>query len=417
MTTAPFRQTKVGLKGIRLAFYYLYIAWLLGVGAVVFIPVGENGEPGNNFVFSLSWVAIHAISLFLILSFKGIVERGFLFCIGLSSFIVLSTVWSNAPFSTFVYGGMLVGNIVTAYMLSNDLPLDDIIRIVYRVIAFLIIAGLAAYFIGYEQVYHYDRHGRDNILSGVPLRGFFNHKVMASLFASIGVILILASATGLLRVLLVFLSVLFILLTGSATGLFLCVISIAMYFAVYASMRSGVRRANFLVGLVVGIGAFSALLYVAWFEVLDFLGRDGTLTGRTYLWELGLRVWTERPFFGWGFNGYFGSSESDAIRSYIGRYRNYDIPHFHQSYIQTAVDLGVIGLTLLVYVLFSSVYESYPRRNGFSLKTYSACFAVVCSMIIASFTMFLFFNYNHFANFFIFVAFFALNRAKWSGVS
>lgn len=67
-----------------------------------------------------------------------------------------------------------------------------------------------------------------------------------------------------------------------------------------------------------------------------------TLTGRTYIWDTTLRIWWERPIFGYG----VGLWESQAFRDEHGRFA-----HAHNQFLQALGSAGLVGLAgLLVYL-------------------------------------------------------------------
>jgi exopolysaccharide production protein ExoQ len=115
------------------------------------------------------------------------------------------------------------------------------------------------------------------------------------------------------------------------------------------------RRLFFSAAVIFGLGAaVGALQFGAMDAILGVFGKDSTLTGRTYLWQQGILSATEYPILGIGFQGYWvqGFSEAERLWEY------FHIPtrtgfHFHNTYIETMVETGVIGTALLVFILLS----------------------------------------------------------------
>ena len=69
--------------------------------------------------------------------------------------------------------------------------------------------------------------------------------------------------------------------------------------------------------------------------VLDVLGKDSTLTGRTLLWEFGWQAYNDGPWLGYGFKGYWESpaATTTLLRFVIGQ----DIWFFHNNFVDVAV--------------------------------------------------------------------------------
>jgi exopolysaccharide production protein ExoQ len=112
------------------------------------------------------------------------------------------------------------------------------------------------------------------------------------------------------------------------------------------------------IGALVGGAAvtFSLLVFDNLFDaLLQSIGKDVSLTGRTLLWSHALAVIADHPF-GVGLQAYWNDSNIDAVRFwetfYIDNHYGF---HFHDLWLETGVELGVIGIliaactTLLVF--------------------------------------------------------------------
>ncbi len=90
----------------------------------------------------------------------------------------------------------------------------------------------------------------------------------------------------------------------------------------------------------------------------DKLIRYGTIetgSGRSYVWEQGWAFFLEKPLSGWG----FGISEIMFRTGMVDVGLNFIGGHFHNSYLEYLVNLGVIGAlpaySTLLFILFCSV--------------------------------------------------------------
>ncbi len=95
--------------------------------------------------------------------------------------------------------------------------------------------------------------------------------------------------------------------------------------------------------------------------VLALFGKDSTLTGRTDLWEAGIRSTLENnPIVGFGYNAFWlpDRYEVNILLDEFGM-KNYF--HFHSMFIQVFVELGGIGLALLVFMLLKSLFSVFSR--------------------------------------------------------
>lgn len=102
-------------------------------------------------------------------------------------------------------------------------------------------------------------------------------------------------------------------------------------------------------------------------KVLQGLGKDSTLTGRTYLWSEGIKVGKERPLLGHGYTAFWVAGQPQAEKYW----HEFFIPnptgfHFHNLYIQSFVDLGLIGLFIVCVLALINCFISltYIVRQG-----------------------------------------------------
>jgi len=229
---------------------------------------------------------------------------------------------------------------------------------------------------------------------------------MASLYANIGIIFAQVLISSYKRHFISLIFIIFILYTGSSTGIALIGISIFVSYLINLFIKYRLTFSIFNTITIILILLISFTLAFVLPIILENLGRDMTLTGRTLLWDWGIRAWSESPLFGWGFRGYFDSTSYDQIHRLFASFSNYEVPHFHNSLIQTAVDFGIIGVIFLLSMIFYSIFALYNNSLNNHCKYSQLGLVSLVIFLIASITMHLFLNYNHFVTFFIAVLFF-----------
>lgn len=101
--------------------------------------------------------------------------------------------------------------------------------------------------------------------------------------------------------------------------------------------RFVVGHLNGLILLVVGTYWLFGESLVAWFT--SALGRDGTLTGRTHIWEVLLKLSARNPLLGLGYGGFWGLHPDITSELQVGQ--------SHNGYLGVYLELGVVGLVLL----------------------------------------------------------------------
>ena len=80
---------------------------------------------------------------------------------------------------------------------------------------------------------------------------------------------------------------------------------------------------------------------------LALLGRDSTLTGRDTLWHYLLQDIAERPWFGYGYQAFWGGWQGFDLSTAIG----WRIGHAHNGYLDVLLSLGLIGLTISLAIV------------------------------------------------------------------
>ncbi|KMS50940.1 hypothetical protein V474_05620 [Novosphingobium barchaimii LL02] len=102
---------------------------------------------------------------------------------------------------------------------------------------------------------------------------------------------------------------------------------------------------------VVGTFALCLLFFQPLMAMVQELSaKDSGLTGRGYLWYRAEFIIAQRPWLGMGYFGFWHPANPDAI----GLWRYFDVHQegtgfsFHNSYIQTMVETGYIGLAIML---------------------------------------------------------------------
>jgi O-antigen ligase len=156
-----------------------------------------------------------------------------------------------------------------------------------------------------------------------------------------------------------FLSTLIILST-SKTALVLLVVML-LFLQFYKGFRWQGNLSIALTSLwVLVLGGASVLVFSNWTELLRGLGRDPTLTGRTYIWVVAIRHIIERPLFGFGRSAFWlpQSPYPQEVRNFLPEYV---APHSHNGLIDITLDVGLIGLILFL-ICFVTAYAAALKQ-------------------------------------------------------
>ena len=81
-------------------------------------------------------------------------------------------------------------------------------------------------------------------------------------------------------------------------------------------------------------------------EILEFLGKDPTLSGRTIIWSAVLRSILKRPMLGWGYNAFWQgfTGESGLVLLQV----NFPIAQSQNGVLEVLLGLGGVGVALVL---------------------------------------------------------------------
>lgn len=264
----------------------------------------------------------------------------------------LSYTWSDVPGQSLRTTVQLTMTVLISLYIGARFSLPELTRALFLI---LLVTGLLSLLAILAQAgFAYDHNGiargifpHKNVLGGrmvllllccLLLFADGRHRLLAIPAAAMGIVLVAFSQSGTAIVMTLGLGILApVLLTRHAA----------------APLR--------LIAYLLAAMAFSL---VAWalltFELdpvalaLKALGKEPSLTGRAELWAFAAGLIEERPLLGSGFDAFWRSgpfSEASHLQYMVQQ----DIMNFHNSYLDIAVQLGVVGLavTLLFLLVFA----------------------------------------------------------------
>jgi exopolysaccharide production protein ExoQ len=260
---------------------------------------------------------------------------------------VFSTLWSDYPATTLYQSSAFSAMMLCVLLMNRVVGFTPLAKgIALGVSAVLLITVASAI------------HTRDFMSGSTALIGYFGSKNMVGLFAQIAVItggITYVHYPSLLPRLLysaapAALGAYCLIASRSASSIVSCAVALGLTGSVVVLSRLPVKlRRVAIVALVLlgtaGAGAGMALGLDS--IVLQAIGKDSTLTGRTYLWQEGQKIGWQKPIAGHGYAAFWVHGQPDAERYW----REFLIDartgfHFHNAHIQTLVDMGILGVLL-----------------------------------------------------------------------
>lgn len=115
------------------------------------------------------------------------------------------------------------------------------------------------------------------------------------------------------------------------------------------------RHALIVSGVTLGVVAVLAV-WGLYDRITEALGRDPTLTGRTEIWQAVIGQIRRHPWSGAGLGATWGDDAPAAAT--VARQIGFRVFHSHNGYLDVTLQLGLVGLVLLVWLLALSVVRA-----------------------------------------------------------
>jgi exopolysaccharide production protein ExoQ len=262
---------------------------------------------------------------------------------------LLSLSWAVSPDVSFRSCVNLIAFLIVVGATVPRLGIEATFNIALRYAIFVVILCLMVSLI-FPQV---GLHGQQDLFQAVHAgkwRGVFLHKNQLGAFSALTLILLVfrSQTHGISRYLLVMAVVagaLTLTFSGSASPIAALMVLILIYTYLGPGRTSlAVKYSRkFIVSVLV------ILMLLAIPAILTLLSRDISLTGRTFLWTITFQQFLHYPLFGHG----FGLGRSGLIPPFTNP--DLGIGDVHSAYLNQMLDLGLVGLLLLIWLLVGSI--------------------------------------------------------------
>jgi O-antigen ligase len=285
---------------------------------------------------------------------------------------IFSIFWSIAPDVTARRAVALVGTSVFAMYLAFAMSADRILRIlaaVYAltaVVSLILAVGLPTY--GTHQFGEY---------VGV-WRGLYAQKNEFGATMAMGAIVLFLcptrSAKERLLVRMAIVLCLFLMVMSESRAAWIAFSCVCL--AAFAVKRIGGAGAKTSVKVFILL-LFSAIIGGAIIQnatpLLELIGKESTLNGRTDVWSLALDRAADRPLLGYGYRAYWIDGNKDRLQSYEGWSDH--INHGHNTYLDLFVELGCLGIFAFALVVISLFFRIIRRvrKSSDYLTLWAVC--------------------------------------------
>lgn len=275
----------------------------------------------------------------------------------------LSLLWSDAPDLTLRRGIGLLGASLFGVFLVVRFSREELIEILATGALIIIATTVLAIVMVPETALDTGRDG--------ALRGLYTHK---NDFGAIMVLCAIAlwvrwrvSESGRLIYLGgLAVSIAFIAMSSSRTSWLVAVGLFLIALPLLKMLRTTVlsRSLRYFVVTLFGVGGFVLVVAEFYVDGLSLIGRDLTLTNRTFIWQLVIELGSDRWLLGYGFGAFWDGSGGRALASIWQ-----GIGHSHNGYMDIWIELGVVGLALFAATSLTAVARAVEEVVAFRNPT------------------------------------------------
>lgn len=267
-----------------------------------------------------------------------------------------SALWSEFAFRSAAIGYFLLTQVIACSYFVNNIGFNDLMMYVKKITLAILILSLVFIFL-------IPSYGKMTYIFPGAWQGVFVHKNVLGRFC------VFAYSVGLFfywrdkdlnSIIVIFFSLFLGLGCESATALIGIFLTTVVFFML--------KNKKIFFTSVIGFVILTALVIIFWDAVVEFLAltfnKSITLSGRTTLWsEVFLRI-GDKPFFGYGAGGFWGTDVADEIRYVL----NWYVPHAHNGVLEIAVQVGYVGAILFSLMIFISIWTTFDVYRKFGIN-------------------------------------------------
>ena len=316
------------------------------------LAAGQSGTVDTAFMLLALTISIASVAIFGLHRILQAALRNPALIV-LPVWVFASAVWSQYPLITLEWAPCVFIAIVFVLYLSTSLSSQTQMRLVLLLGSVCLLLTIIV-----STVFHYrDPEG--------GWRGIYPQKNMCCMnteFMLTPALYASGLSSGnffrLFRIAYILVSIAVIVLTKSSTGLVVLplLLGVAVFLKTVRVFR--VRdRAILIFGFsilavctaVIGISSFS--------EIVQTLGKDPTLTGRTEIWRALAVSIAKRPMMGYGYRAFFRGYEGESAS--VSLAAHWAVPGAHNAALDVTVTLGLIGLMIVAWFCLKATRDAF----------------------------------------------------------
>lgn len=147
--------------------------------------------------------------------------------------------------------------------------------------------------------------------------------------------------------------------SGMAKVILVTLMALLLFLRFIKRLPPRLAFASMGVFLAVGVSVVILITQNAEYIIVEKLGKDMTLTGRTYIWPLLVEAIKKRPWLGYGYDGFWQpwrESDNPALSIRPPELDGFIPPNGHNGFLDIALQTGWIGLGVFIISLLIDIY-------------------------------------------------------------
>jgi len=339
---------------------YAVIPFLMVKSGVINDPVRCNA------IMQVLWLGVFVITFFLLLfRLSKVVRIAFhdkwlWILVGLA---FVSVVWSGVPLLTLRHSIALLGTTFFGVYLASRYSRQEILKLLVWTLGLIAVLSLGFALLLPQYGIQYEN-------SKIAWRGVYFHKNLLGNFmvlTAITSLLYAFSCRGkrLVGLILFGISVALLFLSTSRTALVILLILLFLLSMIKILRGRYMRSISARILLILSVGSLAVWLTHNMDIIFNILGRDTTLTGRTFLWQAVLGMIHKRPWLGYGYNAFWLGEE--GLSNSIWQSIHWRPDNAHNGYLDLWLQLGLLGVVFFAVSFITNLFKAITlvrRENG-----------------------------------------------------
>jgi exopolysaccharide production protein ExoQ len=333
------------------------------------------GKPGDKITQSLNLLMIASSLALFARGFRRLrtFRTGAVLALGMAGFLLSSAAWSvNLP-ETIRQGVIYLFMVIGVCGIAGTLEVDEFMKLL------AIVCGLAAAACLLLMVV-----SPSNAYGGSgDFRGIFSQKNILGEAMTVGALAGLhglrAGKRGRWRNGLILAIVMLVaVFSKSATSLLTIFAFCAVDRQIALLRKGGLMR---LLAIVMAFIGIPILICVAIFpdSLLEMIGKDPTLTGRTVIWSYVIPDIYQKPLLGWGYAAFWSPGNPAAME--IADAIHWFAPEAHNGLLEILLTVGVVGAALFIFLLARTIGLALrclrAENSTLAISTLLCCIGII----------------------------------------